>query len=140
MPCAEVETLLCMVPRDVFGRTQPRATWFLIRSIWAELALFDTLTKPPVETSEAEERKVKDVARELLDSLKGGRLVLDWRKRQQTRAAVRVCIQDQLAHLPTIYADDLYGQKCALVYEHVYDGYRGAGESLYTEHRQGILQ
>ncbi len=51
-----------------------------------ELALFDLLTKPQIDMSDADREKVKATARELLATLKAGKLVLDWRKRQQARA------------------------------------------------------
>jgi len=50
--------------------------------------VFDLLTKPEIDLSEHEKTQVKQVARELLQTLKRERLVLDWRKRQQTRAQV----------------------------------------------------
>src|SRR5690606_27462759 len=53
-----------------------------------ELAVFDLLMKPRPELTDAEVKQVKAVARELLETLKREKLVLDWRKRQQTRAAV----------------------------------------------------
>jgi type I restriction enzyme, R subunit len=96
-----------------------------------ELALFDLLTKPAVRLSPKEKGQVKVVARELLDTLKAERLVLDWRKRQQTRAGVQVVIRDVLAKLPGVYDDDLYAKKRKIVYQHVYDSYYGAGRSVY---------
>ncbi len=61
-----------------------------------ELALFDLLTKPQIDMSDADRDKVKATARELLATLKAGKLVLDWRKRQQARAEVRVTIEKLL--------------------------------------------
>jgi hypothetical protein len=52
-----------------------------------ELALFDILTRPNMKLSREEKNQVKRVAQELLDTLKAERLVLDWRKKQQTRAS-----------------------------------------------------
>jgi type I restriction enzyme, R subunit len=86
-----------------------------------ELAVFDLLTKPDMKLSKAEEREVKRIARELLDTLKREKLVLDWKKKQQTRAAVKVAIADTLDHLPDVYDKDLYSKKCDLVYQYVYD-------------------
>lgn len=51
-------------------------------------AIFD-LTKPEVTLTKGEEGQVKKVARSLLETLKNEKLVLDWKKRQTTRAAVR---------------------------------------------------
>jgi type I restriction enzyme R subunit len=97
-----------------------------------ELAIFDLLTKPAIKLSKKEEKQVKEVAKELLDTLKAERLVLDWRKRQRTRAAVQLTIEKKLDHLPSIYSTDLYKQKCAQVYHHVYEAYYGLGRSVYS--------
>jgi type I restriction enzyme R subunit len=97
-----------------------------------ELALFDLLTKPDPKLSRKEKAEVKEVARELLDTLKAERLVLDWRKRQQTRAGVQVTIRDTFYKLPDAYSDELFHQKCQLVYQHVYDSYYGAARSVYS--------
>ncbi len=59
-----------------------------------ELAIFDLITKPDPTLTKKEEQDVK--AQELLNTLKHEKLVLDWRKRQQSRAAVRVAIEEQL--------------------------------------------
>ena len=76
---------------------------------------------------------MKHAARDLLDTLKKEKLVLDWRKRQQSRAQVLTTIQalfDQ--ELPQAYSPDLYRQKCDQVYQHIYDSYFGAGKSIYS--------
>ena len=59
-----------------------------------ELAIFDLLTKPEISLTKKEEQEIKKVGRELLEILKREKLVLDWRKRQQSRAQVRVTIED----------------------------------------------
>ena len=98
-----------------------------------ELALFDLLTKPEVELSEAERKEVKKTARELLETLKSEKLVLDWRKRQAARAAVRHHIEVYLdSHLPDRYSTELYKTKCEKIYQHVYDSYYGAGRGIYA--------
>jgi type I restriction enzyme R subunit len=98
-----------------------------------ELALFDLLTKPQIEMSKADLDKVKATARELLATLKAGKLVLDWRKRQQSRAEVRVTIEKLLDQgLPRIYTPELFEQKTTAVFQHVYDAYYGAGRSVYA--------
>src|SRR5262249_45460212 len=61
-----------------------------------ELAIFDLLTKPEMDLTDAERKQIKAVARELLLKVKTEKLVLDWRKRQQSRAEVRVTIDDVL--------------------------------------------
>ena len=90
-----------------------------------ELAIFDILTKPRVSISTKEEKQVKKVARDMLEKLKAKVLVLDWRKRQQTRAAVRLCIEEWLDKLPSVYTPVVYQAKCEAVYQHVYDAYGG---------------
>jgi type I restriction enzyme R subunit len=67
-----------------------------------ELALFDKLKKPHL--SENDRKDIKKVAKELLAKLQAGKLVLDWRKKQQTRAAVRLEIEKELDEgLPQSY-------------------------------------
>jgi type I restriction enzyme R subunit len=98
-----------------------------------ELALFDLLTKPQIGMSAADRKKVKAVARELLSVLKEGKLVLDWRKRQQARAEVRVTIEKLLDKgLPRAYTPELFQQKATAVFQHVYDAYYGTGRSIYA--------
>ena len=100
-----------------------------------QLALFDLLTKPEIKLTKKEQVQVKKIARDLLDTLKAERLVLDWRKRQQSRAAVRLAIEEALDQLPDRYTKDLYDQKCEAVYQHIYDSYYGIGRSVYTVSR-----
>ncbi len=90
-----------------------------------ELAIFDLLTRPNIKLNKAERERVKQVAKELLDTLKAERIVLDWRKQQKTRAAVRVAIFDALEQLPEAYTKNLYSEKCEVVYQHVYEAYTG---------------
>jgi type I restriction enzyme R subunit len=86
-----------------------------------ELAVFDMLTKPEMKLSKKEAAEVKRVARQLLATLKKEKLVLDWKKKQQTRAGVKLTIEKTLDLLPEIYTTDIYNQKCDLVYKYVYD-------------------
>jgi type I restriction enzyme R subunit len=86
-----------------------------------ELAVFDLLTKPDMKLSKAEQKEVKKIARQLLDTLKKEKLVLDWKKKQQTRADVKVAIAKTLDTLPEIYSKEIYDEKCDLVYQYVYD-------------------
>lgn len=98
-----------------------------------ELALFDILAKPVPKLTRKQEVEVKKVARDLLETLKREKLVLDWRSKQQTRAAVRTAIEKGLDHLPEdLYPQDLYDLKCELTYQHVYDAYYGSDQSAYT--------
>ena len=58
-----------------------------------ELAFFDFLTKPDLKLTRKQQAEVKTVAKQLLETLKREKLVLDWRKRQQSRAGVRLCVE-----------------------------------------------
>jgi type I restriction enzyme R subunit len=97
-----------------------------------ELAIFDLLTKPDMELTDKERDGVKKGAQKLLERLKQEKLVIDWRKREQTRAAVRQLIEIALDEfLPRAYSKELFEQKCERVYQHVYDSYAGQGRSAY---------
>lgn len=97
-----------------------------------ELAMFDLLTKPNIHLSEKEKQEVKATAKVLLQKLKDEKLVLDWRKRQQSRADVRVTIETILDEgLPRAYTPELFDQKTGAVFQHVYESYFGAGRSIY---------
>ncbi|HEX6190234.1 MAG TPA: type I restriction endonuclease subunit R, partial [Pyrinomonadaceae bacterium] len=97
-----------------------------------ELAVFDLLTKPAVKLTNKDSDRVKKVVRELLDKLKREKLVLEWRSRQQSKAAVRLAIEEQLDDLPKAYSKPLYDAKCDLIYQHVFDSYFGGGQSVYA--------
>jgi type I restriction enzyme R subunit len=97
-----------------------------------ELALFDLLTKPDLQLTKQEEIDVKKAAKALLETLKKEKLVLDWRKRQTTRAMVRYTIETVLDQLPRAYSKELYEQKCDAVYQHFYEAYMGQGKSVYS--------
>ena len=97
-----------------------------------ELAVFDLLTKPHIELTNKDRKQVKKIARELLETLKKEKLVLDWRKRQQSRAAVMLSIEYTLDGLPPSYSQDTYREKCDLVYRHIFDSYYGEGRSIYS--------
>ncbi len=86
-----------------------------------ELSVFDLLTKPEITLSEKEIKQVKQVARSLLNTLKTQKLVLDWRKKQQTRAGVKLAISEILDELPPAYNKELYDVKCNMVYQYVYE-------------------
>ena len=98
-----------------------------------ELAIFDLLTKTDVTLSKKEEQEIKKVVRELMQKLKREKLVLDWRKRQQSRAAVKLAIEETLEQLPQSYSPSLYERKCLDVYQHIYDSYYGQGQSIYAQ-------
>lgn len=97
-----------------------------------ELAVFDLLYKPDLK--EKERNLVKKTAKYLIQVLKDEKLVLDWRKKQQTRADVLFTIESVLDKcLPRSYTPEIYEEKCNYVYQHVYDSYYGVGESLYSK-------
>ena len=97
-----------------------------------ELVIFDLLTKPDMKLTKTEEIEVKKVAKELLETLKKEKLVLDWKKRQTTRASVRYTVETVLDHLPRTYTPELYEKKCEQVYQHVFDSYSGQGQGIYS--------
>src|SRR5947207_774252 len=76
-----------------------------------QLAVFDLLTRPGPDLTGDEEAQVKRVAEEVLAALKREKLVLDWRKEQRTRAAVRVAVEETLDRLPEKYTRQIYAQK-----------------------------
>ncbi len=86
-----------------------------------ELAIFDLLTKPELEMTEKDRKAVRKVAKDLLNTLKTEKLVLDWRKKLQSRASVRLSIEEMLDHLPKVYTPQLFEQKCDVVYQYVYE-------------------
>lgn len=97
-----------------------------------ELTIFDLLYRP--DLNEKEKTQVKKTAKYLLQVLKDEKLVLDWRKKQQTRADVLFTIESVLDKcLPRSYTPEIYEEKCNFVYQHVYDSYYGVGESLYSK-------
>ena len=86
-----------------------------------------------MDMTESERNEVKAVAHTLLETLKREKLVLDWRKQERLRAAVKITIQIILDEgLPECYTPDIYDQKCEAIYQHVYDSYYGAGSSIYA--------
>lgn len=58
-----------------------------------------------------------------MHTLKAQKLVLDWLQWHQSRAAVRLCIEEFLGQSPPAFNADLYRSKCEAVYQHVYDSY-----------------
>ena len=96
-----------------------------------ELTVFDLLIRPKMELSESEKSEVKAIAQKLLETLKQEKLVLDWRKQQRARASVRLTIEDTLDELPECYTQEIYNQKCEVIYQHVYDSYYGLGDSIF---------
>lgn len=98
-----------------------------------ELALLDRIVTPELTLNKAEREQVKELACNLLASLKRERLVLDWRKKQQARAAVQVAIEEGLSDLPDVYDADRFQQTVTAVYQHIYDNYVSGEHSIYTK-------
>ncbi|WP_437528254.1 type I restriction endonuclease subunit R [Sorangium sp. So ce726] len=98
-----------------------------------EFALFDLLAAGAVKLNVNERDVVKTIARELPKKL-APKLVIDWRKRQRARAAVKVTIERELEALPEeTYSTDMYEMLVGAVYEHVYESYWGEGKSKYSD-------
>lgn len=97
-----------------------------------EGAIFDLLALPELKLTRAQEVEVKNAAQDLLLTLKNEKLVLEWRGRAQTRAAVRLAIEEVLdGTLPRVYEGAVFDNSVRAVWEHVYDSYYGAGKSIY---------
>ena len=97
----------------------------------AELAIFDLLTKPEPDLTKAEAITVRSAAKKLLEHVED-KLVLDWKRRQHTRSAVRVAIGTVLdAELPEVYGPELFDQKVDAIFDHIYTSYFDNGESVY---------
>jgi type I restriction enzyme R subunit len=97
-----------------------------------ELVIFDILTKPEPKLSKKEVEEVKAVAKELLEKLKQERLILDWRKRQSTRAKVINTISDICDKLQEAYDVSIFKNKLDNLYVHFYDNYPS------NEHRMNL--
>ncbi len=97
-----------------------------------ELSLFDILTKPEMKMSEKDRKKVKLVSKALLESLKKEKLVLDWKKKQQTRAGVKLTIETILDELPRSYTPEIWQKKCDMVFQHIFDHYQDMEHSTFA--------
>jgi type I restriction enzyme R subunit len=71
-----------------------------------ELALFDILTRPEPVLTKTEEAEVKKVCRELLETLRREKLVLDWREKQQAKAAVMQTLKIEFRRCRRIHQRD----------------------------------
>jgi type I restriction enzyme R subunit len=97
-----------------------------------ELAVFDILTRPGPDLTPHEIESIKKVCKDLLAKLKTEKLVLAWRTKRTTRAAVRVEIEKMLdSGLPEKYTTELFEQKCGVLFQHVLEKYPESGESVY---------
>lgn len=96
-----------------------------------ELAVFDLLKKEDLNPDETEQ--VKAVAKELVVKLRMEKLALDWKKKEETRADVKVTIRALLYdNLPEpTYTEEDCEDKTKKVYSHVYDSYVDGRISVY---------
>ncbi len=97
-----------------------------------ELAVFDLLTKPDPVLTDAERARVKQVARKLMEHITD-RLVLDWRRKAETREAARVLVRDVLDELPDVYDPETWQRKTDAVFNHIFASYYDDGGSVYDE-------
>jgi type I restriction enzyme R subunit len=89
-----------------------------------ELAIYDLLTRPEPVLSPEEEATVKMVASQMLKRLERLVGVPQWVATQQTRAAVRAGIREELNRLPERpYPDALWNQKVDEVWDFVRQRY-----------------
>ena len=111
----------------------------IIRKLHEEsLAVFDLLKKP--DLGAAEIKRVKEVAVELLGTLKAEKLKIDhWREKETTRDGVRIAIHDFLyseaTGLPISgYSEAEVGIKSENVFRHVYWAYPTVPSPYYGIH------
>ena len=101
------------------------------------LAIFDLLKKPDLD--EADIRRIKTVAKELLRTLKAERLRVDqWREKEATQSAVKVAIHDFLygdqTGLPAgAYSEAEVAAMSDTVFAHVYRVYPTVPSPFYED-------
>jgi type I restriction enzyme R subunit len=97
------------------------------------LAIYDLLKKPTL--TPAEEKEVKRVAKETLETLKTEKLKVElWRESTQISSQVKTIITTSLEYLPQApYPDNELADLSLVVYQHVYANYQGAGNSTYGQ-------
>jgi type I restriction enzyme R subunit len=97
-----------------------------------ELAVFDILTRPGPDLTPQETDEIKKVCKDLLAKLKTEKLVLAWRTKRTTRAAVQLEIAKMLdTGLPKKYTVELFDQKCGVLFQHVLEKYPDQGVNVY---------
>jgi type I restriction enzyme, R subunit len=90
-----------------------------------ELAIFDLLTKPEPKLTKAQQIEVKAIARQLLAKLKGEKLILDWRLKENAKAAVRQTIREEYDELPEVYDRRLWEDKVERTFQFMFERYPG---------------
>jgi type I restriction enzyme R subunit len=98
-----------------------------------ELAIFDLLVKEKLNPDKVD--RVKKVAHELLAKLKTEKFVLDWKRKEETRADVKITIRDMLYdNLPEpAYTEKDCEDRTQKVYFHIYDNYVDAKVNVYAQ-------
>lgn len=95
-----------------------------------QLAVYDLMIqKTPL--TDKERNKVKEIAKILTEKIQDI-LVIDWRKKQRTKARVKNMIEKVLDSLPDSYDDELWPKTCREVYMHIFEKYSGQEQSPYT--------
>jgi type I restriction enzyme R subunit len=98
-----------------------------------QLPVYDLLRAKGGKPSAKDSKLLKTIAKKLPKQI-APKLVIDWRKGQKSRAAVRVAIRDALDDLPELLFDEAAFDKVVEeVFEHVYESYFGEGKSKYAE-------
>jgi len=97
-----------------------------------ELAIFDLLTKPDPTLDDLQSRQVKQSAKKLLAHLHD-KLVMDWRRKANTFAEVKVAIREVLdGELPEgPYPPPVFDAKVDAIFSHVLGAYGDDGSSVY---------
>jgi type I restriction enzyme, R subunit len=102
-----------------------------------ELAVFDLLTKPDPLLTDEQLDEVRAIAHKLMAHITD-RLVLDWRKKAETREAARVLVKDVLDELPDVYDPETWERKTDAVFNHIFASYYDDGHSVYDEDEAAI--
>lgn len=100
-----------------------------------ELAVFDILTRPGPALTNRETAEIKKIFRDMLAKLKTEKLVLDWRDRRHSRAAVRVAVEEMLdSGLREKYTVEFFEQKCGALFQHLLEKYpkKDAGIQVFA--------
>ena len=75
---------------------------------------------------------MKKVASVLLKRLKA-LLVINWRQKSAARSSLKLAIEDTLdSGLPRAYTPEIYTQKCAALFEHMYESYPERNTGIYA--------
>jgi type I restriction enzyme R subunit len=98
-----------------------------------QLPVYDLLLAKGGKPSAKDGKLLKTIAKKLPKQI-APKLVIDWRKGQKSRAAVRVAIRDALDDLPeSLFDEAAFDKVVEEIFEHVYESYFGEGKSKYAE-------